>query len=173
MISSVWFPTNITQSFPLLPQTIKDQIDIQCKCHGVSGDCSIKICWRTMKSFRNIGAALKAKFDGASFVRWDRNKRRLKRLSGRHKRPTRKDLVYLSESPDFCVHDLDYGSLGTKGRECNKTSEGVDGCMLMCCGRGYQTLISQETHDCDCKFVWCCQVNCKKCTNTMERHYCN
>ncbi|XP_035829866.1 protein Wnt-4 [Aplysia californica] len=154
-------------------KTIKDQIDIQCKCHGVSGDCSVRICWRKMRNFREIGAALKAKFDGASLVRFDKRRGRLKRVSGKQKRPTRKDLVYLADSPDFCEYNLKYGSLGTRGRQCNKTSYGLDGCTLMCCGRGYQTLVSEEVEDCDCKFYWCCKVVCKKCTNVMEKHYCN
>ena len=148
-------------------------MDVQCKCHGVSGDCSVKICWRKMHNFRHIGAALKERFDGAMYVRWDKKKNRLKRLSGNHKRPSKKDLVYLSESPNFCDANPKYGSLGTRGRECNKTSPGLDGCTLMCCGRGYQTLVREEVEDCDCKFFWCCRVVCKKCTNVMERHYCN
>ncbi|CAG5127335.1 unnamed protein product, partial [Candidula unifasciata] len=154
-------------------KTIKDDTDIQCKCHGVSGDCSVKICWRKMRSFREIGAALKQKFDGASFVRWDKKRNRLKRYTGKQKRPTKKDLVYLAESPDFCEYNPDYGSLGTRGRQCNKSSYGLDGCTLMCCGRGYQTLVIEERQDCDCKFHWCCRVECKKCTKVIEKHYCN
>ncbi|CAL1528201.1 unnamed protein product [Lymnaea stagnalis] len=154
-------------------KTIKDEVDVQCKCHGVSGDCSVKICWRKMRSFRDIGAALKQKFDGASYVRWDKSRKRLKRITDKQKRPTKRDLVYLAESPDFCEFNPDYGSLGTRGRQCNKTSYGLDGCTLMCCGRGYQTLVSEEKHDCDCKFYWCCRVECKKCIKVIEKHYCN
>ncbi|ESP05295.1 hypothetical protein LOTGIDRAFT_152125 [Lottia gigantea] len=152
---------------------VKDELELMCKCHGVSGSCSVKICWRKMKSFRAIGSALKGRFDGASLVKMDRRRKRLKRTNKLQKRPTKKDLVYLNESPDFCEHNLENGSVGTRGRECNKTSYGLDGCRLMCCGRGYYTLIKEEKDDCDCKFYWCCRVECKKCTNVKEMHYCN
>ncbi|KAK6180500.1 hypothetical protein SNE40_012645 [Patella caerulea] len=154
-------------------KTVKEELDLICKCHGVSGSCSVKICWRKMKTFRAIGTALKNRFDGASLVKMDKRKKRLKRLSRLQKRPTKKDLVYLQESPDFCEHNLEFGSLGTRGRQCNKTSYGLDGCRLMCCGRGYYTLVKEEKDDCDCKFYWCCRVECKKCTNVKELHYCN
>ncbi|VDL84846.1 unnamed protein product [Nippostrongylus brasiliensis] len=46
------------------------------------------------------------------------------------KRHTNADLIYMSPSPDFCDPDPARGILGTKGRECNVTSQGVDGCQL-------------------------------------------
>ncbi|GFS02389.1 protein Wnt [Elysia marginata] len=146
---------------------------IVCKCHGVSGDCSVQVCWRKMKPFRRIGSLLKNKFDGASVVRWDNSRSKLKRITNLHKRPTKKDLVYLNESPDFCEFKPEKGSLGTRGRQCKKESPGLDGCKLMCCGRGYQTLIEEEVHDCDCKFLWCCEVRCKECRKLTEKQYCN
>ncbi|XP_076444216.1 protein Wnt-4-like [Babylonia areolata] len=154
-------------------KTTKNNLDIKCKCHGVSGSCSVKICWRKLKPFRAIGADLKAKFDGASLVRLDAKRHRLKRVSPHQKMPRKTDLVYLKESPDFCEEDRAMGSLGTHGRRCNKTSQGLDGCTIMCCGRGYYTLVREMKDDCDCKFYWCCRVECKKCTHIKEMHYCN
>ncbi|XP_070175625.1 protein Wnt-4-like isoform X2 [Littorina saxatilis] len=154
-------------------KTAKDSLDIKCKCHGVSGSCSVKICWRKLKPFRAIGAELKDKFDGASHVRLDTKRKRLKRVTNNQKRPRKNDLVYLRESPDFCEYNPQSGSLGTRGRRCNKTSYGLDGCTLMCCGRGYYTLIKEEKDDCDCKFYWCCRVECKQCTHLREMNYCN
>lgn len=148
-------------------------MDLWCKCHGVSGSCSIKVCWKKLKSFEYIGKSLKEKFDGASLVRYIENKRKLKRINNNMKRPTKKDLVYLHDSPDFCQKDPRYGSLGTQGRQCNRTSYGLDGCTLMCCGRGYHTIITEKREDCDCKFVWCCRVDCKQCTTVVEENYCN
>ena len=89
------------------------------------------------------------------------------------KKPTKKDLVYLEESPDFCEYNPVAGSLGTKGRQCVKDGYGLDGCNLMCCGRGYYTTVEDIREDCDCKFVWCCRVDCKTCTHKVEKHFCN
>lgn len=126
-----------------------------------------------MNSFRQMGAYLKSKFDGASLVEFNTKKTKLRRVSADQKKPSKKDLVYLEESPDFCEHNPPKGSMGTRGRQCNKTSYGLDGCTLMCCGRGYYTIVKEIVEDCDCKFFWCCRVECKKCTQVVEMHYCN
>ena len=126
-----------------------------------------------MAPFREIGAALRAKFDGASRVKLHTKGLKLKPITPQQKRPTRKDLVYIDESPDYCEANAALGSLGTRGRECNKTSHGLDGCTLMCCGRGYNTMMKQVKEDCNCKFYWCCRVECEKCTQTIEINYCN
>lgn len=71
------------------------------------------------------------------------------------------------------VNDLHFsGSLGTAGRECNKTSLGPDGCDIMCCGRGYDTATVQRVTKCECKFHWCCYVRCKECTAMVDVHTC-
>ncbi|XP_074651670.1 protein Wnt-2b-like [Tubulanus polymorphus] len=152
---------------------ITKNLKLLCKCHGVSGSCSMKICWRTMDSFRSIGLYLKGRFDGASKVKLNKKKNRLRPVEKTQKKPTKLDLVYLEESPDYCEYNPDLGAIGTSGRLCNKTSPGLDGCQLMCCGRGYYTTIKEIQEDCDCKFYWCCRVECKKCKRNVEEHYCN
>ncbi|ELU01968.1 hypothetical protein CAPTEDRAFT_216606 [Capitella teleta] len=154
-------------------KAIRTSMKLLCKCHGVSGSCSAKICWKTMTGFRNIGSQLKDKFDGASRVIHHDKKHRLKPMDRYQKKPNKKDLVYLQESPDFCSSNTTIGSLGTQGRACNKTSYGLDGCSLMCCGRGYQTTLITVVEDCNCKFVWCCNVVCDECIKREERHICN
>uniref|UniRef100_A0A5S6Q789 Protein Wnt n=1 Tax=Trichuris muris TaxID=70415 RepID=A0A5S6Q789_TRIMR len=143
---------------------IERHMKTQCKCHGVSGSCELKTCWRAMPSFREVGQMLKAKFDGATEVKLGQVNYRpgLIPAHSQFKPHTAEDLVYLHESPDYCVANNKTGSLGTVGRVCNKTSKAIDGCELLCCGRGYVTRYERLVERCHCKFHWCCFVKCKE-----------
>lgn len=57
-------------------------------------------------------------------------------------------------------------------RECNKTSEGTQGCHSLCCGRGYNTRIVNVEERCRCKFRWCCYVECDTCQYTKLVYTC-
>lgn len=154
---------------------IEVNMRVECKCHGVSGSCELKTCWKAMPTFREIGEILKEKFDGATEVR-------MKEVSGRSelepnkqyfKKPTEVDLVYVSSSPEYCEYDINSGSLGTHGRRCNKTSRGLDGCDLLCCNRGYTSFQERVKERCSCKFHWCCFVKCRTCIRDVTVHTCN
>ena len=164
----------ILYQFLFIFQIIEENMLTQCKCHGVSGSCELKTCWRAMPSFRKIGYLLKEKFDGACEVQQKKAGSRsvLAPRSTQYKPHSSTDLVYLVASPDFCERDPKTGALGTHGRRCNKTSKAIDGCELMCCGRGYVTRKRIIIERCECKFVWCCHVKCKDCKREIEEHTC-
>uniref|UniRef100_A0A9L0REH0 Protein Wnt n=1 Tax=Equus caballus TaxID=9796 RepID=A0A9L0REH0_HORSE len=152
-------------------QAVYKMADIACKCHGVSGSCSLKTCWLQLAEFRKVGDQLKEKYDSAAAMRITR-KGKLELVNSRFNQPTPEDLVYVDPSPDYCLRNETTGSLGTQGRLCNKTSEGMDGCELMCCGRGYDQFKSLQVERCHCKFHWCCFVKCKKCTEIVDQYVC-
>lgn len=154
-----------------LLQTVYNLADVACKCHGVSGSCSLKTCWLQLADFRKVGDALKEKYDSAAAMRLN-SRGKLVQVNSRFNSPTTQDLVYIDPSPDYCVRNESTGSLGTQGRLCNKTSEGMDGCELMCCGRGYDQFKTVQTERCHCKFHWCCYVKCKKCTEIVDQFVC-
>lgn len=143
-----------------------------CKCHGVSASCAVRICWRSLASFSEVGDALKVSYDGAKKVKYNSRRDALRPVQKHYSRPKKNDLVYFMESPDFCRSDLEHGSLGTVGRQCNRTSPGLDSCSLLCCGRGFHTQIKDVEEDCNCRFVWCCRVECDKCRRKQEFNYC-
>ena len=176
----------------------------ECKCHGMSGSCTVKTCWMRLPNFRIVGDNLKDRFDGASRVlvtnsdRQEENgnaitsnsasgpdekkkkgsgkkrryKLKLKPYNPEHKPPGQKDLVYIEPSPPFCEKSALYGILGTHGRQCNDTSIGVDGCDLMCCGRGYKSQEIIVVGRCNCVFQWCCEVKCDVCAIKKMVHTC-
>lgn len=47
----------------------------ECKCHGMSGSCSVKTCWMRLPNFRVIGDSLKDRFDAATRVQVSNNLR--------------------------------------------------------------------------------------------------
>ncbi|XP_037034508.1 protein Wnt-5 isoform X2 [Bradysia coprophila] len=144
---------------------------ITCKCHGVSGSCSLITCWQQLTSMREIGDYLHEKYDEATQVKI--NKRgRLQVKDPRYKVPTALDLVYLDESPDWCRINRQLQWPGTHNRVCNKTSLGLDGCAILCCGRGYNTKKIVVKERCNCKFHWCCHVKCDVCTKVVEEYSC-
>lgn len=142
-----------------------------CKCHGLSGSCTLQTCWLKMPRMRNVGFHLKEKFDGASLVSGSNNGKKLL-PSGMSRPPIPEDIVYTEASPNFCEANRKVGSLGTRGRVCSAHSLGVDGCDLMCCGRGYITTHLRQIQNCRCRLKWCCEVVCDTCNVTDIVHYC-
>lgn len=144
----------------------------ECKCHGLSGSCSLKTCWEKMPHFRDVGDRLKARFDGAIKVIISNKGDRLIKEGETIKPPTELDLVYTTDSPDFCKEDPYYGTHGTVGRRCNDTFMGVGGCQLLCCSRGARMRKVVTKENCECRFLWCCTVKCKECLREQEVYTC-
>ncbi|KAK7600884.1 hypothetical protein V9T40_008325 [Parthenolecanium corni] len=123
-------------------QIVQSLMKMHCRCHGVSGSCELKTCWKTIPPFSEIGDTLKKKYNEAVLLRTPRNsaKHRSKRNRARARKSIPADeLIHVSKSPNFCKHNQKKGILGTKGRECSKSSTGNDSCSTLCCGRGYNT----------------------------------
>ncbi|XP_074839702.1 protein Wnt-4-like [Carettochelys insculpta] len=155
-------------------KAILSHMKVECKCHGASGSCEVRTCWRVMPPFRQVGNILKEKFEGATEVQPKRvgSRKLLVPRSSRFKPYTAHDLVYLVASPDFCTRDPRGGVPGTAGRRCNRTSHATDGCELLCCGRGFRTAQAEVVERCSCKFRWCCSVECKQCHRLVEVYTC-
>lgn len=98
-------------------QLLKNSMGLSCKCHGVSGSCTMKVCWRVLTPFREVGEKIREKFEGAfrvKPVRRSENKNgkptklRLKPMLKEMKKPTKKDLVFIEESPTYCERNETY-----------------------------------------------------------------
>ena len=135
----------------------------------------MRTCWMQQPSFHQVGDYLREKYEGAAEMIIKLNRRKKERLKPRYpqlKRPTEADLLYYESSPNYCDADASEGSLGTSGRECNISSSGMNGCELLCCGRGHNIQQTKVTRNCNCIFLWCCQVKCQKCKEIVNKYTC-
>ncbi|XP_053963343.1 protein Wnt-2 [Anastrepha ludens] len=158
---------------------VKNLLKTDCKCHGVSGSCVMKTCWKSLPPFRQIGEVLMRKYNKAKLVQAIKGKHGLKLVLSKKNRfgkhvhmPKRMELVYLQASPNYCERNVQLGTLGTMGRLCNRTLHGPQSCDLLCCGRGYNTHQIRRTTQCRCQFRWCCQVQCEVCEENYEEFTC-
>lgn len=93
-----------------------------------------------MVFFWEVGVIIKEKFDGVMEVKlvMIKNYLWLVLINLQFKLYIKYDLVYFVVFLDFCEFDLKMGLFGIKGCVCNKIFKVIDGCELMCCGRGYE-----------------------------------
>lgn len=83
-------------------------------------------------------------------------------------------LIYRVRKLDFCEADYRHGILGTRRRECSTDSSDPEyHCTDLCCDRGWTTQTTSVDKDCNCRYVWCCRVECEVCSTTETKHYCN
>lgn len=148
-------------------QVVGANSEIRCKCHGMSGSCEMKTCWKAVPEFRRVGAVLKERFNQAVLVDQSQlgneaGSSSKGRQFARKIRDT--DLVFYERSPNFCEERPDVDYPGITGRRCNKTGDEMDNCQSLCCGRGYNVVRQKRTERCHCRFHWCCSVVCNNCT---------
>ncbi|KAF7245986.1 Protein Wnt-9a [Varanus komodoensis] len=156
-------------------EVIKAGVETTCKCHGVSGSCTVRTCWRQLSPFHEIGKQLKQKYETALKVGSTTNEATgegdispPKKSAPGHgdQIPRTTDLVYIDDSPSFCL--ISRYSPGTSGRKCYKDKN----CESICCGRGHNTQSRVVTRPCQCQVRWCCYVECKQCTQREEVYTC-
>ena len=175
-------PCDVTHRLKLAStfQLLKRLLELECKCHGPSGSCAIRTCWMTLPSVRKLGDMAMKRYHKAKKVLPVelKHKRKQSLKLSRTKRnskssvPKRGEIVFIDESPTYCEYDQRLGSLGTVGRQCNKTSTDSDSCTRLCCGRGYNTYEYIKTWQCNCTFHWCCSVTCNKCQENVDVYTC-
>lgn len=90
-------------------QAVKRFMTLQCKCHGVSGSCSVRTCWQAMADFRRTGDHLRRRYNGAVQVAVNQYGTGFTAAHTHLKRPSKNDLVYLEDSPDYCIRDPQSG----------------------------------------------------------------
>ncbi|KAK4293026.1 hypothetical protein Pmani_034229 [Petrolisthes manimaculis] len=148
-------------------KVVRRNREVRCKCHGMSGSCEVRTCWKAAPDFRRVGDMLKEKYTRAmsAAVEVFGNSAN----TARKYRPVRREispdspLLFVERSPTYCERDTRLAVVGTTGRYCNRNSTGPDSCDTLCCGRGYDQRHEVVNRKCQCRFKWCCEVTCKDC----------
>lgn len=95
-----------------------DALETRCKCHGVSGSCSVKTCWKSLLDVGHISSQLKTRYLSATKVvpRQMGSRRQLVPREMEVRPVLENELVYLISSPDYCSYNSKHGSYGTTDR---------------------------------------------------------
>lgn len=143
-----------------------------CKCMGFSGSCTTQVCWQEAPEFSVVGSSIKKLYNSALRVTWNSYLGTNTNWIAGGQPVSDKTLIYGSDSPNWCEPDPSVGSTGVLGRRCDLNSNGPNQCSNLCCDHGYeQTQLVQDT-DCNCKFVYCCNIQCSKCHTVTTTYTC-
>lgn len=156
-----------------------------CKCHGVSGSCQLRTCWRELPDLGKVADYLKRHYRLAAKVGTESGEETdFEGLGKELSAMTKEKLVFNSWSPDYCYENVQSGVNGTLGRYCSRSKHKPDGtevsreekgsCDRLCTKCGYN--IKREKvyteKQCNCRFVYCCTVECQKCPHVEETFRC-
>ena len=162
-------------------QSIRRNLKLVCKCHGVSGSCTTKTCWQQLAGFKEVGVYLRRKYRRRA-VKVDFHNGALRRTKSnrRHSQlPTvrKGDLVYLAKSGNHCSLNGSASTYSTLGRQCSRPKKDDlkatrwerRSCKTLCtsCGLKVSKRMTTVERKCDCKFHWCCEVKCKLCVEDV------
>lgn len=164
---------------------LRRHMKVKCKCHGTSGACQVRTCWNVLPNLSEVGDYLRRQYRDAAKVG---------AMSAIESNPVslRKELmainpnklVFIDASPDYCYEHPHLGINGTLNRTCSEPRYPTAGggisrseresCNKLCTKCGYKikrekTIVEKQ---CDCRFLYCCDVKCSKCAVEEETFRC-
>ena len=147
---------------------------MSCKCVGLNS-CGLKSCWKKLAPFEVVASKLKEKYREAVKVRLVHKK--LRDLIDRVVSVKDQKLVYLEDSPSLCEQNHILGYTGMLGRSC-RSDVAEDKCKFfteLCngCNLRVEKVERYKRVNCSCKFIYCCKVECEKCTEKYSEIICN
>lgn len=154
-------------------QLVKEKTSVNCVCHGVSGSCSVRTCFKKVPDVDELGNQLYKQYFIAKHV--EKVNSALKPVESSVPKLTKNELAYLEFSPNFCKRNITYGIYGTSGRRCYPDRTDQTSCSVLCCGGQtiQKTVMKKQDQSACCEFVWCCRLDCSKCTTyEVTQYYC-
>lgn len=90
-----------THNYEVGRRVFKSSTDITCTCQD--SPCQVKRCWKHLGPFADIGEELIRRYESATHVHpSSKDPQKLRPVRRGVRKPKRKDLVYIDESPDYC-----------------------------------------------------------------------
>ena len=179
---------------------VRKNVRTICKCHGVSGSCATKTCWRQLGDFQNVGKYLKKEYRRAAQVDYSNgiikglentrsNRIEMNSISSRERRTSgtkeelkikKRNLVFLQPSIDYCRPNAKLGYKGVIGRtyevdpNSKDQTEEIRKFTNLCnaCGLHVKKQVLDVISSCNCKFEWCCKISCQTCHKKKIRITC-
>lgn len=166
-----------------LLQAVTKTMRFVCKCHGITGSCSLRTCWKELAKFRKIGRYIKRKYQHALQLDWNEKMKDENDPRRRSLFPVLpgSSMIYIEHSPDYCKPNKTLGIPGTMNRQCSRRHKTRKvprserrSCRNVCrvCGYQVQKTTVEILSTCNCKFKWCCRVNCDTCVVYEDRYHC-
>ena len=158
----------------LIHQVVKAAPRKVCKCHGASGSCQLRTCWKELLKFTKVAEMLKEKYDNAAQVTYLNNT--LQPIgAGSRFREAPVELAFFESSPNYCHENRATGFPGMRGRQCVVGRDSSEKCERMCtsCQLQFRPDVRIETEKCKCRFEWCCRVTCQTCLKQVKLVTCN
>lgn len=164
---------------------VKKNMKRVCKCHGVSGSCQVRTCWMALPDMSKVGEYLKRQYRHAAKVgAMTAVETNVESLNKELMALKKDKLVFAEASPDYCYENAELGINGTLGRYCSLAKHHADGtkvsrserdsCDRLCTKCGYkikkERFITEK--QCDCRFVYCCSIECKRCPHAEDTYRC-
>ncbi|XP_066988262.1 protein Wnt-8b-like isoform X2 [Macrobrachium rosenbergii] len=173
---------------------VKRSIKRICECEGSSDSCPSETCWFRLTNFTVIADRLKKQYRQAVKIEVPVNVNAAegKTSSSENSRKVPwngsilsfvglRKLVYIEESPDYCLANETMGWSGARGREClevdidtDVTKSTLKSCRHLCrrCGLSIERQVTSMTVACNCNFIWCCTMACDSCVKEVVKYTC-
>lgn len=100
ILVNIFSVPNINFAIFINLQIVRATMQKRCRCHGVSGSCTMQTCWMQTAPFKEITSELRVKYEKAHKIQGPMFNviNQLNVVIG----SPAEDLVYLVDSPDYC-----------------------------------------------------------------------
>ncbi len=147
-------------------------VSLYCRCNGLSGTCTVQVCYNKAPDYEIMAATLKSKYDASVEVEIDQTTKELIPIINNNIAITDLTITHTVASPSFCTTDTTKGIIGTEHRQCENDPTSIRSCAILCCDRGHY-IVNTVTENKHCVFHYCCYFQCTTENVTTQTHFCN